>query len=103
MWKKLRKFYVNLDFADADDGHQHDAGTEDQYECVVVFRYHRRYRFIPNGVFGFVVLGCVSLGCLGGVSCVDLRAGVSVLNDGASSMARTIEDIPLTYVEDVEI
>lgn len=29
MVKKLRKFYVNLDFADADDGHQHDARTDD--------------------------------------------------------------------------
>ena len=42
-------------------------------------------------------------GCLGGVSCVDLRVGVSVLNDGASWLASTIEDIPLTDVEDIEI
>ena len=45
------------------------------------------------------VVGC----CLGGISSVDLRAGVSVLNDGASWFASTIEDIPLTDVEDVEI
>lgn len=50
-----------------------------------------------------MVLGGVVGGCLGGVSCVDLRAGVSVLNDGASSIACTIEDIPLTDVEDIEI
>lgn len=48
-------------------------------------------------------LGGIGGGCLGGVSCVDLRAGVSVLNDGASRMASTIEDIPLTDVEDIEI
>lgn len=43
------------------------------------------------------------VGCrLGGVSCVDLRAGVSVLNDGASWLSGTIEDIPLTDVEDIE-
>lgn len=48
-------------------------------------------------------LGGVVGGCPGGVSCVDLRVGVSVLNDGTSSMARTIEDIPATDVEDVEI
>lgn len=29
MGKKLRKVYVNLDFAYADDGHQHDASTDD--------------------------------------------------------------------------
>lgn len=37
MVKKLRKFYVNLDFADADYGHEHDAGTDYEDNCVVVF------------------------------------------------------------------
>lgn len=32
--KKLRKFYVNLDFTDAEDGDQHDAGT-DEYDDMV--------------------------------------------------------------------
>lgn len=50
-----------------------------------------------------MVLGGVVGGCLGGICCVDLRAGVSVLNDGASWLASTIEDIPLTDVEDIEI
>lgn len=50
-----------------------------------------------------MVLGGVVGGCLGGVSCMDLRIGVAVLNDGASRLARTIEDIPATDVEDVEI
>lgn len=49
-----------------------------------------------------MVLGGVVGGCLGGVGCVDLRVGVSVLNDGACRFASTIEDIPLTDVEDVE-
>lgn len=49
-----------------------------------------------------VIRGVVG-GRLGGVSFVDLRAGVSVLNDGASRLASTIEDIPLTDVEDIEI
>ena len=49
-----------------------------------------------------MVLGGVGGGCLGGVSCVDLRVGVSVLDDGASRFASTIEDIPLTDVEDIE-
>ena len=101
--KKLCKFYVNLDFADANDGHQHDAGTDDYYECVVVFRYHRRYRFFANDGLGLVVIGGVVGGCPCCVSCVDLRVGVSVLNDGASRFASTIEDIPLTDVEDIEI
>lgn len=34
--KKLRKVYVNLDFADANDGHQHDAGTDDQDYLVPI-------------------------------------------------------------------
>lgn len=56
-----------------------------------------------NCGLGLVVLGGV-VGCyLVRVSCVNLRFGVSVLNDGASGLASTIEDIPLTDVEDVEI
>lgn len=50
-----------------------------------------------------MVLGGVDGGRLGCVSCVDFRVGVSVLNDGASWLASTIEDIPATDVEDVEI
>lgn len=49
-----------------------------------------------------MVLGGVGGGCLGSVGCMDLRVGVAVLNDGASSLASTIEDILLTDVEDVE-
>lgn len=49
-----------------------------------------------------VLVGVVG-GCLGGICCVDLRAGVSVLNDGASWLASTIEDIPTTDIENFEI
>lgn len=103
MVKKLRKFYVNLDFADAYDGHEHDAGTDYEDNCVVVFRYRWRYRFIANCGLGLVVLCGVVGCCLGGISCVYLCAGVSVLNDGASRLSSTIQDIPLTDVEDIEI
>lgn len=34
--KKLRKFYVNLDFADANDGHEHDASTDDKDYLVPI-------------------------------------------------------------------
>lgn len=56
-----------------------------------------------NGGLGLVVLRGVVGGRLRGVSCVDLRVGVSVLNDGASRLTGTIEDIPATDVEDIEI